>query len=168
MKLDFTEKEFRDSLGLFATGIAIATTTDGAHRIGITINSFASVSLDPPLVLFSVSRNLNSFNAFAQARGFAINVLRQDQVDLSARFARAGEDKWRQVDAHSGQHDGIIIRPSLASFDCRMHCRYEGGDHTIFVGEVTGLVTEGCDAPLIYYGSKYHQLAAAQEMVGAA
>src|SRR4051794_30951248 len=98
----FSERDFRDSLGLFPTGIAIATASDAEERAGITINSFASVSMAPPLVLFSVSRALRSYHVFERAPGFTINVLRKDQRDLSTRFARPGADKWSGLDTAPG------------------------------------------------------------------
>jgi flavin reductase (DIM6/NTAB) family NADH-FMN oxidoreductase RutF len=159
--VNFSSRDFRDSLGLFATGIAIATTSDAASRsrVGITINSFASVSMEPPLVLFSISRKLHSFQAFERAPGFTINVLRTDQKDLSAQFARAGEDKWRTVEAVEGAHSGLIIPACLASFDCRLHQRHDGGDHTILVGEVVSLTSGDRHEPLIYFRSNYHEIA---------
>lgn len=168
MTQDFTARDFRDSLGLFATGIAIATSSDGAERVGITINSFASVSMAPPLVLFSVSRTLRSFDVFARASGFTINVLRKDQKELSARFARAGDDKWHAVDAVPGAHGGVVIRPSLATFDCRLHRSYDGGDHLILVGEVVSLASAAMHEPLIYFRSNYHEIAAVRGELAAA
>lgn len=162
MQLHFSTREFRDSLGLFATGVAIATASDGETRVGITINSFASVSLEPPLVLFSASRNLNSISVFERAEGFAINVLKQEQAHLSSRFARSGENKWADVAATPGRHGGVLIPSSLASFDCKLYSRCDGGDHIVFIGEVTNILTAGEDAPLIYFSSKYRELASAQ------
>lgn len=164
----FTSRDFRDSLGLFATGICIATASHGDERVGITINSFASVSMDPPLVLFSVSRALRSFPVFQRADGFAINVLAKDQKDLSTRFSRPGEDKWAGVDAVGGAHGGIVIRPSLATFDCKLHRVHDGGDHLIFVGEVMALESEAVREPLIYFRSNYHEIASGQARTHAA
>ncbi len=160
MTKTFSSKDFRDALGYFATGVCIATTTRGSERIGITINSFASVSLSPALVLFSVGRALHSFEVFEQATGFTINVLRQDQTELSSRFARAGEDKWKDVPCVEGAHGGVILTGALASFDCKRHALHEGGDHLVLVGEVGAIrVADGCDAaPLVYYRSAYGQL----------
>ncbi len=157
MTHDFSSRDLRDALGLFPTGIAVATTTDGAERIGITINSFSSVSMAPPLVLFSAAKSLHSYQSFANSGGFTINLLARDQKDLSARFARAGEEKWRELDAVPGQHGGVILRSCLAVFDCKMYQCYDGGDHGIFVGEVVGLRTSG-DDPLIYFRSNYHEI----------
>lgn len=158
MVTQFCSKVLRDALGLFATGVCIATTTDGDKRVGITINSFSSVSLDPALVLFSASRKLHSLSAFQRAQGFAINVLGRHQQELSARFAHAGEDKWKGLVAQPGSHGGLIIPDMLASFDCKLHASHDGGDHVIFVGEVTGIKTTLDADPLLYYRSKYRAL----------
>jgi len=160
MEPAFCPREFRNALGLFATGVAIATAADGELRAGITINSFASVSLSPPLVLFSAARTLNSIDIFDQAGGFAINVLDASQSRLSAQFARAGENKWHGVDTAAGGHGGIVIRPSLVSFDCRLHAKCDGGDHLIFIGEVTAIVPGTADEPLLYFRGGYRDLAA--------
>lgn len=165
MATEFSSKELRDALGLFATGVCIATTMDGDEPVGITINSFSSVSLEPALVLFSAARRLRSFGAFQRAQGFAINVLGRHQEALSVRFACAGEDKWRGLAAQRGAHGGLIIPGALASFDCRLHAAYDGGDHMIFVGEVAGIHVLSDADPLIYYRSKYRDLIAPASLV---
>lgn len=158
MSSAFSAEEFRESLSLFATGIAIATTASPEGPVGVTINSFASVSLSPPLVLFSLSRSLRSFQAFEGSSGFAVNILRNDQKELSSRFARAGDDKWSGVDASRGQFGGLLLTNSLACFDCKLHQMYDGGDHAIFVGEVVGLGSEREQEPLIYFRSGYREI----------
>ena len=158
MTQDFSARDLRDALGLFATGIAIATTTDEGERIGITINSFASVSMAPPLVLFSAAKSLRSYQSFEKSAGFTINLLARDQKDLSARFARAGEEKWRELDAVPGQHGGVILRACLAVFDCKIYQCYDGGDHGIFVGEVVALRSSPEVDPLVYFKSNYHEI----------
>lgn len=165
MTASFTSRDLRDSLGLFPTGIAIATATDGREMVGITINSFASVSLEPPLVLFSAARSLRSLPVLERAGGFAINLLRKDQKELSSRFARAGDDKWSGVEFEHGEHGGLLIRPHLAAFDCRLHQRLDGGDHMIFIGEVVALRTAPADEPLVYFRSNYHEIAARPALV---
>lgn len=159
MMTDFSQKDFRNALGLFTTGVAVVTATgaDG-ERIGFTINSFASVSLDPSLVLFSAGRHLRSYDAIANADGFTINVLREDQKELSNRFARAGENKWENVCSRPGLQGGYIIDNSLVSFDCRTHRRYAEGDHLIIIGEVVGLQTALDHDPLVFFKSGYCSL----------
>lgn len=159
MSHPFSTKDFRDALGLFATGIAIATTTAADGPVGITVNSFASVSLNPPLVLFSASRTLRSFDAFRRSEGFTINVLCSSQQELSSRFARPGEDKWKGVPTRPGRHGGVLIAGCLAAFDCKLHRAYDGGDHVIFLGEVVHLRRDSEEEPLLYFRSGYRQLA---------
>jgi len=156
----FSSHDFRKALGLFATGVCIVTTKYKHEQFGITINSFSSVSLDPALVLFSISHKLYSFDAFRQANGFTINVLGCHQEYLSTRFARAGADKWKDLITEPGKHDGLIIPDVLASLDCRKYAAHDGGDHLIVVGEVTGIRTSADTDPLIYYRSNYRHLAA--------
>jgi Conserved protein/domain typically associated with flavoprotein oxygenases, DIM6/NTAB family len=159
MNAQFSTHDLRRALGLFTTGVCIATTRHRDERYGITINSFSSVSLEPPLVLFSIARNLRSFNAFWQTNGFAINILSSAQQELSTRFSRAGADKWSNLSVEYGRDGGILIPDALACFDCRKHASYDGGDHVILVGEVTGIVTSADADPLIYYSSCYRRLA---------
>ena len=156
----FEERAFRDALGLFPTGVAIATTTgaDG-EQIGITVNSFASVSLKPPLVSVSVGRHLLSFAAFNAAPGFAVNLLKSSQADLYSRFARPGTDKWSGVARRVTVHGGVLLEEALAGFDCRIFQRFEAGDHVILVGEVMSLSMQPEDAPLLYFRSGYRRMA---------
>ncbi len=156
----FSSKTFREVLGRFATGVCVATSRRDAQLAGITINSFASVSLTPALVLFSVGRALHSCEIFQQAQGFTINVLGSEQQALSNRFARAGEEKWLGVAHEDGLHDGVILPEALASFDCRRHAIHDGGDHLILVGEVVDIrVADRSDrAPLVYYRGAYRSL----------
>lgn len=164
-KGQFNSRQLRSALGLYVTGVAVVAAAYGERRSGITINSFSSVSLDPPLVLFSVARALTSFPVFAAANGFTINVLREDQGPLAAQFARGGDDKWRGVEAVPGLHGGWLLHPCLASFDCRTYQRYEGGDHLIIVGEVCALSADASVPPLVYFRSNYQQLAEAAASV---
>ena len=159
MMTDFSQKDFRNALGLFTTGVAVVTATaPGGERIGFTINSFASVSLEPALVLFSAGRHLRSYDAIANAEGFTINVLREEQKELSNRFARAGENKWENVRSRSGLQGGHIIEDSLVSFDCRTHKQYAEGDHLIIIGEVIGLQAALHHDPLVFFRSTYCSL----------
>lgn len=157
--MNFTPRNLRDVLGQFATGVAIATATPRAGApCGITINSFASVSLEPPLVLFSVDASLHSFPAFEEAEGFAINILRRDQLGLSVRFARRGGDKWAGVAHRPGRHGGVILHRSLATLDCEAHAKYRAGDHLIMIGRVVGLFSEGGEGPLVFFAGSYREI----------
>ena len=133
----FDPKQFRQALGSFATGVTIVTTRDSAgHDVGLTANSFNSVSLNPPLVLWSLSRNARSHAAFVESEYFAVYILAADQEALSARFATAGIDKFSELTIARGKGDVPLLESCAARFVCRRAYRYEGGDHEIFVGEV--------------------------------
>lgn len=130
-----TQREFRDALGRFATGVTVVTTPTGHGPLGITANSFASVSLDPPLVLWSPARASRRFPAFAAAERYAIHVLGADQIDLCRRFSKEGLDfdglDWKPAG------DGVpLIAGCLARFHCARVSAHDGGDHLIIVGRV--------------------------------
>ena len=160
--LTLTPRELRDAFGLFPTGVAVITarTPDGV-RLGATVSSFNSVSLDPPLVQFSLGRNANSLAAWESCKHFAVNILAENQSQLSTRFARAMTDKWDGVDPLPPRvTDAPLLRDALAHFECRMWAQYDGGDHLIFIGQV--LCVSRADAersrPLVFSLGKYRQL----------
>jgi flavin reductase (DIM6/NTAB) family NADH-FMN oxidoreductase RutF len=157
--MKFTEKMFRNTLGMFPTGVAVVTarSADGAHQ-GVTINSFNSVSLDPPLVLFSLSRKLFSLNAFLSADTFAINFLQESQQELSIRFNKALSNKWEKVAYKIGVTGVPILSPTLAVLECSPYAQYDGGDHVIIVGRVEHIECEECNSPLVYFRGRYHKL----------
>ena len=148
-------RELRDALGHFATGVTIVTTTDAEGQpVGVTVNSFASVSLDPPLVLWSLAKRSFSLPAFTQAGGFATHVLASNQQAQSDRFARGAGDKFNGVDTAQGI-DGIPLLPGCAAvFECSTEHQYDGGDHLIFVGRVRKLHVDD-RAPLLFYRGRY-------------
>ncbi|HMO67415.1 MAG TPA: flavin reductase family protein [Novosphingobium sp.] len=151
----FDSGEFRRTLGLFTTGVTIITARgpDG-ERVGLTANSFSSVSLDPPLVLWSLAKTALSRDTFERADHFAVHILSAGQEDLSNRFAARGSDKFSGVDIV----EGIVGTPLLSGCCARMQCRtvhrYEGGDHIIFVGEVIDLQSSALP-PLVFQAGKY-------------
>lgn len=156
--MNFDSRSFRSALGSFATGITIVTSigADG-EPLGFTANSFNSVSLDPPLVLFSLDRRAYSLKAFEAAGVFAINVLREDQEQVSTAFARALSNKWDSVAFETWETGCPILADALANFECETKSMHDGGDHVIFVGQVLALRTnEG--RPLLYYRGAYRQL----------
>src|SRR3712207_6687649 len=131
----FSRQEFRSALGMFATGVTIVTATTAEGRaIGLTANSFNSVSLDPPLVLWSLSRAAASLPAFSTGSHYAINILAADQKLLAERFALKGADRWGGVEFTRGCGDAPLITGAAATFECFNRSRYEEGDHVIFVG----------------------------------
>ena len=147
-------RAFRQCLGQFATGVTVMTTGTGEHRAGVTANSFSSVSLEPPLVLWSISRTSRSFQAFAEARHFAVNILGQDQIGLSQIFSSAEADKFAAVKWSTGRHGAPVLDGVNALLECEREAIYEGGDHLIIVGRVLHFATfEG--EPLIFAQGRY-------------
>lgn len=155
------QRALRDALGAYATGVAVVTAQapDGG-AVGLTINSFASVSLDPPLVLWSLSVDSPNLKAFEQASHFSVSVLSADQTDVSQRFAARGEDKFDGVALRDGLGGAPLIDGACAAFECRNELRYPGGDHVIFVGRVERFGADNACAPLVFQGGRYRRLAA--------
>jgi flavin reductase (DIM6/NTAB) family NADH-FMN oxidoreductase RutF len=133
----FDGRDFRNALGCFGTGVTVITaaTADG-RRAGLTCNSFASVSLNPPLVLWSLVVHSPSMTLFQEASHFAVNVLGASQADLALRFARPAEDKFAGVFWRPGLGNAPVLADTVATFECRNAYRYYGGDHVIFLGSV--------------------------------
>jgi flavin reductase (DIM6/NTAB) family NADH-FMN oxidoreductase RutF len=146
---------FRDALGCFATGVTIVTTkaADGRH-VGLTCNSFASVSLTPPLVLWSLGLASSNLSVFQAASHFAINVLAHDQGDLAMRFARSGDNKFDGISWTPGLGGAPILAGCVAQFQCRAADRYKGGDHVIFLGAVEAF-SHVAAAPLLFSRGKF-------------
>lgn len=149
-------KAFRAALGAFATGVTVITTMGrNGERVGLTANSFNSVSLDPPLVLWSLAKKAMSLVDFQQAEHWAVHVLAADQAHISNQFARSGTDKFAGVDVQPSVHGGVPLLPGCAArFECRAAYQYEGGDHIIFVGEVLGF-ERSAQAPLVFHAGQY-------------
>lgn len=156
-------KAFRQALSHFATGVTVVTTRDAAGQpIGVTASSFNSVSLEPPLVLWSIGRNAYSYPVFAETQHFAVHVLAEHQQEWSNRFGRAGEDKFGGLN----WCDGIAALPLLEGcpvrFECSVEHRYEGGDHMILVGRVLRVTEADCAAaPLLFHRGRYAALESA-------
>jgi flavin reductase (DIM6/NTAB) family NADH-FMN oxidoreductase RutF len=155
--MSMDSREFRDTLGCFATGITVITTVDreGAP-VGFTANSFTALSLDPPLILFCLDRNATCFESFHRNRHFAVNILSAEQQEISNRFAKSGTDKWSGVEFGSGEAGAPILAGCLASLECEISEVFEGGDHVIFIGKVTGMRRGKNDRrPLLYFRGRY-------------
>lgn len=137
MQQSFDPQRFRQALGAFPTGVTIVTTLDAAGKdVGVTANSFNSVSLNPPLVLWSLDRNSSNFDAFIAATHFAVHVLASDQDALASLFAQRGIDRFAGLTPQRGTGGVALLDGCVAHFECRTTFRYDGGDHVIFVGEV--------------------------------
>lgn len=148
-------RDFRVALGQFATGVTVITTIDEeGSPVGVTASSFNSVSLDPPLVLWSLARNARSMQAFQNSGYFCVHVLAASQEELSGRFATAGADKFAGQDWTAGHGDVPLLPDFAARFQCRTTHMYEGGDHLIFVGEVLDFERHD-EPPLVFQGGRY-------------
>ncbi len=157
--MSFDSLAFRQAMGRFATGVTVVTTRDQAgSNCGVTINSFASVSLDPPLVLFCLDKAAMSFNAFCEAERFVINFLCEEQHRLSVRFSTAATDKWDGVPFDLWPSDLPVLRDCLANLGCRKDAVHDGGDHVIIVGRVENLLLDSEKKPLLYYRSGYREI----------
>jgi flavin reductase (DIM6/NTAB) family NADH-FMN oxidoreductase RutF len=153
----FSAPEFRAALGMFATGVTIVTarTADG-QLIGLTANSFNSVSLTPPLVLWSLARAAASMVVFSAGSHYAINVLAADQKALAERFAMRGADRWSGVAFEAGAGGAPLLAGAAATFECFNRSRYEEGDHVIFVGEVERCAHREGASPLLFHGGRFY------------
>ncbi|MDY0013815.1 MAG: flavin reductase [Rhodocyclaceae bacterium] len=130
-------RQLRNALGAFATGVTIVTTQDASGKdAGMTVNSFSSVSLEPPMVLWSLAKNAHSRDAFLNAEYFGVHILASDQADLSTQFATRGIDKFAGQSVERGHGNVPLLSGCAARFECKTVFRYEGGDHDILVGEV--------------------------------
>lgn len=157
--MSFDSFDFRRAMASFATGVTIVTACDasGTGR-GITVNSFSSVSLDPPLVLFCLDKAAMSFGTFCRAERFAVNVLRREQHELSIRFSTAAADRWEGV-SYDIWADGLpVLRNCLCNLACRREALYEGGDHVIILGRVEHLHAADEGDPLVYFQSGYRSI----------
>lgn len=152
---NFDPKAFRQALGSFATGVTIITTRDAqGEPVGLTVNSFNSVSMDPPMVLWSLANEALSLPIFRDASNWAVHVLSSDQAELSTRFAKRGEDKFVGLDIEEGIGGTPLLRGCSARFQCETAFQYEGGDHVIFVGKVRSF-DQSDAAPLVFHGGRY-------------
>lgn len=151
-------RQLRHALGRFATGVAIVTTRDvSGRRLGLTINSFSSLSLDPPLVIWSLDRKSRSLEGFREAGGFAVNVLSRHQSELARRFSSSDANRFDGLDHLSGGLGMPLLRDTLAWFECKISAEIDGGDHVLFIGEVVSY--QYCDGdPLLYYRGGFASL----------
>ncbi|MEP6945733.1 MAG: flavin reductase family protein [Acidobacteriota bacterium] len=151
--------EFRAALSNFASGVTVVTTTDAAGRMhGITVSAFCSVSLDPPMVLICIEKTTASHYAFEESEIFVVNILAAHQRDVSERFASPYLDKFAGVDFEVGMLGAPILSGALVNLECRLRHSLNGGDHSIFVGEVEDARFDS-GQPLVYFAGEYSELA---------
>ena len=148
-------RAFRRALGNFATGVTVVTAADASGRkVGVTANSFNSVSLDPPLILWSIDKRSTSHAVFEAATHFAVNVLAADQIDLSNNFARPREDRFAEIEYQAGAGGAPVLADCSARFECEKYQQVDGGDHWIMIGKVVAF--DDCGrSPLLYHQGAY-------------
>jgi len=151
-------QELRRVMGHFATGVTVVTTKDGEDSpFGLTANAFASLSLNPPLVLVCVDKAAQCYSCFEDSKIFAINVLGEGQEEISRRFATKGAQKFNGIPWHKSESGLALIDGAIGHIECKVVHSYDGGDHTIYVGEVLRAKTTG-ERPLIFFKGKYTRL----------
>ena len=153
--LSLDSKAFRQALGAFATGVCVVTTRnrDGTD-VGLTANSFSSVSLNPPMILWSLANTSSAISTFRDVSHFGVHILASDQDRLSAQFATKGIDRFQDVEIIRGINEIPLLRNCVARFECKTAHQYDGGDHTIFIGEVVSFNRSDLK-PLIFHGGRY-------------
>lgn len=157
MTLD--SRELRNALGNFTTGVCIVTANPpGLSPFGLTVNSFASVSLQPPLVLWSLQNDADCWSDFEKADRFAVNILAADQEALANACATPGGHWLDRRHFRLGKSGLPVIRGAITHFECDLWQRYPGGDHTVLVGEVLQMETQPNKSPLVFSGGQYRQL----------
>lgn len=155
----FDQNDFRQGLGLFPTGVTIVTTQSASgESIGMTVSSFNTVSLNPPLVLWSIDRRSLSLDTFTECEQFAINVLSSEQQDLSNKFASKGADKFADTSFTKGLGNSPLLEGCIAQLECKTWQTYDGGDHVIIVGEVLNYRYDKTLEPLVFYAGNYAEL----------
>ncbi|SCW71272.1 MULTISPECIES: p-hydroxyphenylacetate 3-hydroxylase reductase component [unclassified Pseudomonas] len=151
----FDTRAFRRALGNFATGVTVVTAaTEDGRKVGVTANSFNSVSLDPPLILWSIDKRSSSHEVFEAASHFAVNVLAADQIDLSNNFARPKEDRFAEIQFETGEGGAPVFVDCSARFHCEKFQQVDGGDHWIMIGKVVAFDDFG-RSPLLYHQGAY-------------
>lgn len=157
--MSFDGREFRNALGTFTTGVCVVTANpEGVAPFGMTVNSFASVSLDPALILWSIQNDSECLEGFDKASRFAVNILAVDQMALSNQYAAKGDHALDPAHFRLGRSGLPLLRGVVTSFECNVWARYPGGDHTILVGEVTAMENNPNKLPLLFSAGKYCQI----------
>ena len=151
------EAQFKLAMSHFACGVTVVTTEHDGRQYGLTVASFASLSLRPPLVMICVDKAVKSHDAIASSKKFGVSILEAKQSEISGRFASKTEDKFAGVEIRKGTLGVPLIAGSLCTIECRLTAQLPGGDHSIFVGEVVD-AQPGAGTPLVYYRSSYRQL----------
>ena len=158
--MSFDKRAFRQALGSFPTGVAVITAISGARKpIGITVNSFTSVSLEPPMVLWCLERKSDRYDAFAKSECFTISVLGTAHEDVSARLAKQGSHNLDGIELIETELGPPALADALAFFECAKEAVHEGGDHGILLGRVLRFARRDAGEPLVFFRGKYGALA---------
>ncbi|PWQ99814.1 flavin reductase family protein [Leucothrix pacifica] len=158
-KQTIDKHDFRKALGQFPTGVTIITTvSDTGEHIGMTASSFNSVSMNPPLILWSIDHRAHSLEIFENCEHFAVNILGEQQRDLSNLFASTGADKFKDTDFTEGAGKVPLLPNCVAQLECKTWNTYDGGDHTIIVGEVLSLRHDDSESALVFYQGDYAEI----------
>ena len=155
--MTFDTKAFRQALAAFPTGVAVIIANDGVYTSGITVNSFTSVSLDPPLVLWCLAKDSQRYDVFIKAPGFTVSILGTEHEEVSSRLARQGEHRLEGLPLHRTELGVPALAEALAVFECERHGAQDGGDHTILLGRVLRF-SRRAGAPLVFHGGRYGAL----------
>ena len=157
--MSIDSRELRNALGRFATGVTLITAVaEDGRAMGMTANSFSSVSLDPPLVLWSLQNNSDVYDVFAHPRHFTINVLSTEQQALSNQYAKKGQHELDPSHYRLGKHGSPEIRHALVTLECELDATHEGGDHLIIVGRVRDMQQRPSGEPLLFASGHYREL----------
>ena len=157
--MKFNTHDFRHCMGRFSTGVTVITTIiENKIPCGMTINSFTSLSLDPPLVLFNVDKNAHNHDNFANCKSFTVNILSEEQADISQRFAHPSTLDWNKINYTNNINDTPKIDGCIAYIACTKEQIYAGGDHSIIIGRVTDMNIASEENPLIYFKGKYRKI----------
>ena len=155
----FTSKDFRSTVGTFATGVTVVTTRGEEHAYGMTANAFSSVSLDPPLVLVCVMSHSEGSEHIQRNGCFAVNILQAEQEPISRYFASRdrprGRNAFREIPHRLGASGSPILEGAVGYLDCHLHTSHDAGDHEIFIGEVLELGFDPEGRPLVFHGGQY-------------
>ena len=151
------EGTFKLAMSHFASGITVVTTEHAGRRYGMTVASFASLSLRPPLVVICIDKNVQSHDAIAASKKFGVSILAEGQEDISNRFAAKSDDKFTGLQMTTGSSGVPLVPGAICAIECQVREQLPGGDHSIFVGEVTAVDAAG-GRPLVYFRSAYRQI----------
>ena len=156
--MEIDSRELRNILGHFITGVTVITTKDADGKpFGLTANAFSSLSLDPPLILICVDKKVDCYACFEQSKVFVVNFLHEEQEHLSKQFATKGIEKFAGLEVRYGRSGAPILEGAIGYIECKLAHIYEGGDHTIYVGEVLHAAASG-ERPLLFFKGKYYRL----------